>query len=796
MVSTPENSQPQNLQYLQYLQSDVIKLLQEISALMVRTQNNLRNDNSGNKYGYFRQEVDRSIYNVENLELRMAIVAPMKAGKSTIINAIVGQDLLPSRNAAMTTIPTKIVFNAKREKPILILKQEIISIFEDAWNSLQTQMNNWGIELTSEKIAHYPHLKDLVTQIRTNRSDIEREITDKENISRVLTKLNDIVRLASTLDPDRDPLAKLVDLPCIETPFWNSETNEDSQYLGDLVIVDTPGPNEARDNLVLTAVVEQELKQSSIVLIVLDFTQLNNQAAEAVKKQVQPVIDLIGKENLYVLINKVDQRRQGDMTTEQVKDFVYADLNLSESSDSDRIFEISARQAFSATKFLLELQQNSKIDIPTMETGEILAQEVLGIDWEEELETIKVEELKRKANKLLKKSGFTPFLKKAIKALRKSAALKCISSALNRCHGLLRILKNDLNLRINIIFQEAKKIEEEITALTLDLEELESCCNRLKEVDNIKSNLQVNLSELIEQLKEKSLITIGSNFDERDFEKASFVQKIEIRPRKSWFANLDEDNTLPKFITEKLKDGSGNKTSNIIEFPSQNEARNFIIKAVAWAKGRSEDYLQIACQNTGNIIQQSQQELIDFFKSETRDILEKIFHFSNKAFEVELSFSTNPQINERLSLGDFQIGSATRQVIEYQTKKYRPWYFLWLIELTKKIPITKTESYYIVSLEELINEVNNSTETSINKISEEIPRYLDKEFQPQIERYLTELNAYFGKYRNSLIQAKQERELSLAEKNTWVEQLNALGSEAEQKLTETNNYIEQTKQYL
>ena len=777
MVSTPENPQPQNLQSIQCLQSDVIKLLQKISALMARTKNNLRQDNSGNKYGYFSQEVDRAISNVANLELRMAIVAPMKAGKSTIINAIVGQDLLPSRNAAMTTIPTKIVFNANREKPFLVLKQEIISVFEDTWDSLQKQINTWGIEVTSEKIAHYPHLRDLANIIKTNHFNLNQEITDKENISQVLINLNDLVRLGSTLDPTKDPLAKLVDLPCIETPFWHSATSEDSQYLGDLVIVDTPGPNEAKDHLVLTAVVEQELKQSSIVLIVLDFTQLNNQAAEAVKRQVQPVIDLIGKENLYVLVNKVDQRRQGDMTTEQVKDFVYADLNLSKSSDSDRIFEISARQAFSATKFLLELQQNPGIGIPEMITREDLAQEVLGIDWEEELETIKVEELKRKANKLLKKSGFTPFLKKAIKALRKSAALKCISSALNRCHGLLRILKNDLNLRINIISQEAKKLEEKINVIALDLDYLESCFTRLKSVDNIKNNLQTNLKKILNQLKKESLVNIEIYFDEKNYDEAN-------------------NEILPKFITDKLKNSSGNKTSNIIEFSSENEARNFVIKAVSWSKTRAENCLQIACKRTANTIQQSQQELVEFLESETKNIREKAFSLLNKTFALELSFPPTPPINNQLSLGDFQVCSATRQVTEYKTEKYRPWYFLWLIELKRKVTITKTESYYTVSLEELIKEINISTETSINKISQGISQYLDQEFQPRVDSYVAELDLYLSNYRNNLIQVQQAQELSLAEKNTWVEQLSALVLEAEQKLTEIGNCSEQTKQYI
>ena len=62
----------------------------------------------------------------------------------------------------------------------------------------------------------------------------------------------------------------------------------------------------------MSAVVEEQLKNSSIILIVLDFTQLNNKAADDIKRQVKPIIDLLGKENLYVLVNKVDQRTEND----------------------------------------------------------------------------------------------------------------------------------------------------------------------------------------------------------------------------------------------------------------------------------------------------------------------------------------------------------------------------------------------------------------------------------------------------------------------------------------------------
>ncbi|MBD1813237.1 dynamin family protein [Microcoleus vaginatus DQ-U2] len=111
------------------LQNDVIGLLEKIESLMRRASNALKADGTGKKYAEFERQIASKKHDVEELELVMSIVAPMKAGKSTIINAIVGFDLLPSRAAAMTTLPTEIVFNKDLTEPILIVPKDCAEAF-------------------------------------------------------------------------------------------------------------------------------------------------------------------------------------------------------------------------------------------------------------------------------------------------------------------------------------------------------------------------------------------------------------------------------------------------------------------------------------------------------------------------------------------------------------------------------------------------------------------------------------------------------------------------------------------
>jgi len=110
----------------------------------------LSTDSSSDKYKDFQQEVLGVSHNVEKLELMMAIVAPMKAGKSTIINAIAGQAILPSRNAAMTTLPTQIIFNPDLAQPTLTLSPEIISIYQQTLQALQTKIQTLGMRRIQE----------------------------------------------------------------------------------------------------------------------------------------------------------------------------------------------------------------------------------------------------------------------------------------------------------------------------------------------------------------------------------------------------------------------------------------------------------------------------------------------------------------------------------------------------------------------------------------------------------------------------------------------------------------------
>lgn len=769
---------------VQDLQQDVIELLKNISSLMGGASTALGSDSAGNKYGELQQEISDAGSNVRDLALRMAIVAPMKAGKSTIINAIIGQEILPSRNAAMTTLPTEIVFDTKLSEPILILTPQILAVFQETLLVLKRKIDTLE-DRGRSKIAQYPHLAQLLEKIQAmGVVSIPAKTVGRSQITQTLTDLNDLIRLCSAIEPLADPLQSLLEVPRIYTPFWRSQTTEQSNQLGNLVIIDTPGPNEAGENLRLVNVVYEQLQKSSLVLIVLDFTQLRTEAAQQVKRDVERVIQLRGKENLYVLINKVDQRTEGDMTPEQVRQLVAAEFGIGGSGETNRVFEIAARWAFCATNFLLEHQQYPSLDIAQMTTARALAQQALGARWESKLNRASVEDLQDEAEYLWEESGFAPFVEKAINALMERAAPRCMKSALNIAHSRLMQLYEDVQLRGSAIAKDEEKLRLEVGALDADLHRLDLCRNQLRAVDEIKCHLHKDLNRILEVLKEQATVSIETFFIEEKSQQIGVFHKVAIG--------------ISNILNSHEQRGTYKKTG-IIEFGSFDEAKEFATLAISYPKQRAEKLLDNVRQQVENIIEQSRQELMGKLEIETKPIIEQAHKHLNEAFGINLQLpkpalklTEMPFVKPHIKR-DFRMVDKGYKIV----KRREWWHWLWIVPFEQKIETSqKKEKIYTVSLQGIIQKVNNLIEEKIENIKQGVNQYLDQELQWEIDIFFNELDRYLSNYRDSLRQAQQDQRLSLDEKGKLMGELESIGSQTMEQIKKTDTYIQRTDQLM
>ncbi|CAF3317731.1 unnamed protein product [Rotaria socialis] len=198
------------------------------------------------------------IKSVEKLELRMAIIGTMKAGKSTILNGIMGYDLLPSRNTAMTTLPTEILFSQHTEQPELILKSELISTIDEISRKLQLKSSDCNL---STRLRNEQDLMIVMQHISANKHiTLELVTCGQSKIVDSLKYINDVVRISIMLNIESSINSTWI--PRLKVPLRHST----SIPQGEFIIVDTPGPNDSNLTAHLRQIVISELQKAALIL--------------------------------------------------------------------------------------------------------------------------------------------------------------------------------------------------------------------------------------------------------------------------------------------------------------------------------------------------------------------------------------------------------------------------------------------------------------------------------------------------------------------------------------------------
>ena len=765
------------------LQQSVVDVLSQVRDLMNYASQKLETpDSKDRRYADHSKSIENEITKVKNLELRMAIAAPMKAGKSTIINAIVGQDILPSRNAAMTTLPTEIVFSKEVTEPKLMLRYQdadTYDVLKRSWGSLKRKIQQIGLPQAKQDIFAYPHLQDLLEEIAGNPEiSFIPEVLGTEAIQDALTKINDLVRLCSVLVPSENPLTSLMSVPRIEVPFLQTQSSLKLDGIGKLVFVDTPGPNEAGD-LKLEDVVKRQLQFSSIILLVLDYTQLNAEAAEKVKRDVDEVTLIKGRESIYILVNKIDLRKKKeDMTKEQVLEFVSNKFGIEASTD--RVFEISASRAAYASNFRSELNLKPNVRDPQlMETAELLARQAFGDMWEDEFPEATIERMIKASDRIWSKSGFADFLEKAIGALMSQAAPLTLFNALNDVRSRLTALQNSINLQKNAFGQDIQKLQGQIAELERDLTILIDCQNKLKiQVSKLGKKLEEELSDNLQDMQEQSREELKRIFGRREFNQAGLVKKFGLGLTR-----------MAGLLVGLNYQGTGT-----IEFKSLAEANKFVESATASARSIVNDLMSNARENALRRVQKSRKGIEDLLKRETKPIIEQAQKRLKDQFKVNLQLPDmfdDVDLEENLDLG-IRAKSDSRSFTEYEIVKERRWYTLWCWEHEKKVPVSKTERFYSVSIDEITNTVDQSIEGAVDKVKSQIFAYLKEDFQSVLDNFFDELDRFLKGYKEDLQRSIEAGKRSAEDQKvlkTAFDEISAKSSKLTDEVDKQKGYI-------
>lgn len=217
-------------------------------------------------------EITKALNGLQDQKYQVAVIAAMKAGKSTFLNSIIGADILASETAACTICRTDVRHITAGETPRLLEYREgqrkpVIIVEGDAGEIQQTFL------------------------LRT------REIREKSN-------------------PDNTTRFE------IEHPI---EAISQLSSLTGFTLVDTPGPNEWESANFNTNALKQTaleaLRTCNAILFVLNYASYkDNAVSDLFKDVVENRKDFIAENTgkIYFILNKIDQKTERDREIAEV----------------------------------------------------------------------------------------------------------------------------------------------------------------------------------------------------------------------------------------------------------------------------------------------------------------------------------------------------------------------------------------------------------------------------------------------------------------------------------------------
>lgn len=413
------------------------------------------------------ERLDGESHKLDNLELVLAVVGTMKAGKSTTINAIVGMEVLPNRNRPMTALPTLIRHTLGVTEPRLIFQNTAPVnklINELSGKLLKTPKN------TLEEINQNKDMQELLDRIHNKEPFVEHH-EGAEAIFNFLKGLNDLVRLSTVLNvefPFSD-YSRIENLPVIEVEF--THLSQMGHMQGRLTLLDTPGPNEAGQNH-LRPMLRDQLKKASAVLAVLDYTQLKSDADDEMRENLEEVASVTG-ERLYALVNRFDQKDRNSDSSDEVRKYVSSSLMRGLIS-AERVYPVSARLGYLAGQAKNEIALRGRL--PNHENhgwvADFAAIGIGGRRWETKLENI--EEVKEAADFLWEESQFNEPLEHVIRQAYSKAAILAVDSSASKMVELAESAKNFLGTRKQAFKKSVEEIQLQVASLQSDIDFIQS----------------------------------------------------------------------------------------------------------------------------------------------------------------------------------------------------------------------------------------------------------------------------------------------------------------------------------
>lgn len=732
--------------------------------------------------------LENELGKVDELEMVIAVVGTMKAGKSTTINAIVGQEILPNRAYPMTAIPTLVTHKKGYSSPKLSFTKRapLVDMSKEVTEKLKDVVNKGD----STGFHNQSEAKEVVQKLMKSGSlEFEESYQGQQEIFNFLKELNDLMRLAKELDiePPYDKYENIDDFPKIEVEFFHLKESAGEAH-GKLSILDTPGPNEYGKSKNFKQIFQNQLSKASAVLLVVDYTQVGSNAGGEVSKEIDKMGEVL-LENTYVLLNKYDNSNKNDEKKEDIiKNF--SSQFMKGKIPEERIFPVSAFWGFLANLVLRELEDENEID-PNGEWITEFGEEFMGRRWKKKIND--VEEVTKCAEEGWEDSNFDKPLKKVIQQVHTEAAFKSLESAIDKLSD--SEVMNGVNAYYTSFTNDIKTIEEAIECTKTDIKKIGDLKKKLSSkfedesakiknaiykefdresktlIENTRSIFSITNKEqkdkLVDRLYEEWFNNIKNDSNKK--EEYSFTIQHEFRNRPNirlYGKNLVDYREIKdkqkqqvlgkiKEALEKTKPLSEQQNNGKLKFEDEDDANSVVTDVNAIIKSSIQGFNANVIEMLECNINNYSLQVNKLVGKEVSDILNKARKkIGDSGFKVDFNFSS---INrDKISSDDIE-GIKHRITNETEKRKYNhvgsTWVdkgLNWLNDDWGREDCEYNENVYTLKIDTILDKVINLITNHKQKLESNISGSLD-EVLAEVNQHINELKEYLEQYRQSMI---------------------------------------------
>ncbi|EIR7964261.1 dynamin family protein, partial [Escherichia coli] len=716
-------------------------------------------------------------------EMVLAVVGTMKAGKSTTINAIVGQEILPNRNRPMTSVPTLIRHVPGKTEPVLHL--EHIQPVRNLLITLQEKLATPAGQQVAQSLQQTGDTRELL-DILADDVWLKNEYHGEDEIFTGLASLNDLVRLAAAMGTEFpfDEYAEVQKLPVIDVAFSHLVGMDACQ--GTLTLLDTPGPNEAGQPQ-MEMMMRDQLQKASAVLAVMDYTQMNSKADEEVRKELNAIAD-VSAGRLFVLVNKFDEKDRNGDGADAVRQKVPAMLN-SDVLPASRVYPGSSRQAYLANRALHELRKNGALPVDEAWVDDFI-REAFGPmveedDWKDSTK------VNKKAEKLWNISLIDQLITEVIQSSHSRAAALAVDSAAAKLMQNAENVSEYLSLRHQGLQQSIQSLQAHITSLLADIQEIEECQNQVTgdvrmAMEDINTKTGELLTKVCASLEEElnDYFRSGKRKEQQMLEEENSAQPRE-RNAFAFFHDIFGTGNQHDRMRDFDPDSPEIKFSDrraALELMTQIESTVTSLHREAEAQFRPELEKIVRGIETG-------------FRGTALYATEKIAgrinaRLEDEGFTVKISFPAVSQLQTRLAV-QTNLSALMEERTETVTRRRRQdgvWGTLCRWANTsdwgwKEYSVDVSRS--VINMNKVRKEVMSLTRAYFGELQASIEQNINQPVRQEIDDFFCTFREKVEQLRNTLIQSSEDHKRDQQAQEHLTERLQALNERVPELITDS-----------